>query len=92
MENRIHHIIEPWLSGTMVIINAPWTLSVAWKVIRRWLDARTVEKIRIVRGPEEYQPELDALIDRTELPCDFGGDGPPLTNPYEQQDAAEVAE
>eukprot|EP00466_Bigelowiella_natans_P009741 jgi/Bigna1/137800/aug1.41_g12508 len=59
--------------GRLIVVNAPYVLSVAWKVIRGWLDPKTQQKIQIVRGPEEYEPVLKGLIDEAELCEEYGG-------------------
>jgi hypothetical protein len=62
----------------MVIVNAPWTLAVAWKIIRGWLDARTQQKIQIVRGRDQYLPILRGLMDDDAIPDAYGGTGGPV--------------
>ena len=51
----------PELLGMLVIINAPWTFSTAWSVIKGWLDERTRGKISIVSG--DPLPVLKEHID-----------------------------
>lgn len=59
--------------GNIVVVNAPYILAVAWKIIRTWLDAKTQKKIQIVRGPTEYEPILKGLIDTDQLCEEYGG-------------------
>ena len=40
----------PELLGMLVIINAPWTFSTCWGIIKGWLDERTRSKIHIISG------------------------------------------
>lgn len=41
----VDNLHYPERLGKMVIINSPWALSIAWKVIRSWLDTKTQNKI-----------------------------------------------
>lgn len=54
------------------MINSPRGFSAAWVVIRRFLDANTVEKISILG--KDYLPHLLALIPAENLPKRFGGE------------------
>ncbi|KAJ7638219.1 CRAL-TRIO domain-containing protein [Roridomyces roridus] len=63
----------PEVLGSFYIINAPWSFSAVWAVIRPWLDPATVAKVQIVGGPSVYRPLLLAQIDAENLPCAFGG-------------------
>ena len=53
------------------MINSPRGFSVAWAVIKRFLDPQTVEKISILG--KDYLPHLLALIPVENLPKRFGG-------------------
>lgn len=59
--------------GRIIVVNAPYLLSVAWKVISAWLDVKTREKIQILRGPYYYEPVLKELIDPDQLSEEYGG-------------------
>ncbi len=59
--------------GQMIIINSPSSLAYAWSMISKWLDPVTQQKIRFLRGPDEYIPELLSSIDASELPVEYGG-------------------
>ena len=55
----------------LVIINAPWSFSAAWKVIKGWLDERTRSKIHIISG--DPLPTLLKYIDIEQIPSFLGG-------------------
>ena len=57
--------------GKFYIINAPWTFTTVWSVIKRWLDEVTVSKIQILGG--SYQDKLLEAIRAEDLPADLGG-------------------
>ncbi|EGY17177.1 SEC14 cytosolic factor [Verticillium dahliae VdLs.17] len=57
--------------GKLYIINAPWTFSVVWSVVKGWLDPVTVNKIDILGGG--YAKELLKQIPAENLPVEFGG-------------------
>jgi len=51
--NKISAITQnyyPEQLGTLFIVNAPWTFTAAWSVIKGWLDEKTQSKIKIVSG------------------------------------------
>jgi len=60
--------------GAIYVVNSPTLLSVAWRVIRSWLDERTRTKIHILGGIDEFGPILREVMDEnTVLPVEFGG-------------------
>ena len=59
--------------GAVVIVNSPLLLSTAWAVIRVWLDDRTTKKVRMLRGPDDYEPVLRELIGDDQLLKEYGG-------------------
>ncbi|GAB5353210.1 hypothetical protein AAMO2058_000018200 [Amorphochlora amoebiformis] len=63
----------PERMGRLIVVNAPYLLSVAWKVIRGWLDPKTQKKVQIVRGPNEYEPILKDWISESSLCDEYGG-------------------
>jgi len=61
----------PETMGKFYIINAPWGFSTIWAIVRGWLDAVTVEKIKMLSGSE-----LNKLLEQIpaeNLPKEFGG-------------------
>lgn len=58
--------------GKFYIINAPWTFSVVWNVIKPWLDEVTVSKIDIL-GSAVFKDALLKQIPAENLPEEFGG-------------------
>jgi hypothetical protein len=63
--------------GTLLVINAPMMLSIAWKVIQAFLDDVTKTKIKIVGSdPKQWQPILFEMVDRAQVPRMYGGDAP----------------
>lgn len=65
--------------GRLLVINAPSTLSFAWKVIKRFLDDVTRSKIEILSGPEQWQPVMQSFIDPNQIPIMYGGTAPDPT-------------
>ena len=62
----------PECMGKFYIINAPWTFSAVWAIIKPWLDEVTVAKIDIL-GPS-YKDALLKQIDKENLPGVLGGE------------------
>jgi len=86
LSKRVHKVMKtqseidllcfPETLDRLVIINAPSTFSVAWKIIRGWIDARTASKIDILgRSQPKNFKLLSELIDENSLPSDYGGRG-----------------
>ncbi len=59
--------------GQIFIVNSPYMLAAAWRVIRSWLDDKTKEKVHILGSMDEYKPILLKYIDEDVLPAEFGG-------------------
>lgn len=57
--------------GKLYIINAHWTFTGVWAVVKGWLDPVTVKKISILG--RSYSKELLKQIDAENLPVEFGG-------------------
>jgi len=65
----------PELLNQMIILNTPFTFSIFWKVIKQFLEARTVAKIEIFTNEKKGNQRLLELVDKSELLSDYGGDG-----------------
>jgi hypothetical protein len=61
----------PECMGKFYIVNAPWTFSAVWSIIKPWLDEVTVAKINILGG--SYKDTLLQQIDEENLPKVLGG-------------------
>ncbi|KAH8114530.1 CRAL/TRIO domain-containing protein [Phellopilus nigrolimitatus] len=61
----------PETMGLLVIINAPYTFSVIWNVVRSWLAKETQDKVRLFGA--DYEPFLLEHIDAANLPASLGG-------------------
>lgn len=71
MASQISQNYYPERLGKLYIINAPWTFTVPWTVMKGWLDPVTVKKINILGG--KYQKELLSQIPAENLPKIYGG-------------------
>lgn len=56
---------------TLFMINAPFTFSVLWAMIKPWIDPVTVAKFKILGS--NYQSELKAHIAEDQIPVEYGG-------------------
>ena len=60
----------------MYAINTPASAMLVWRVVRNFLDARTINKIKIMGGESEWRPVLQALMaPGQDLPRELGGGG-----------------
>jgi hypothetical protein len=55
----------------MIIINCPSFFTTLWSIIKNWIDPATLLKIVIVG--EDYHNCLTELIDKSEIPAEYGG-------------------
>ena len=55
----------------LFMINAPYTFSVLWSVIRPWIDPITVNKFRILGS--SYLRTMKEFIDEDQIPVEYGG-------------------
>ena len=49
--------------GAMFIVNAPWTFTAIWSIVKNFLDERTTKKIQIIGS--DFQKKLLEVIDPT---------------------------
>lgn len=63
----------PWTLAWLLVVELPWILSAAWKIVKSWLSPEAVNKIRFLS-----RVELTELIDENKLLIRLGG-----TDPYE---------
>ena len=56
---------------TLFMINAPFTFSVLWALIKPWIDPVTVEKFKIIGS--NYQDVLKEHIAEDQIPVEYGG-------------------
>lgn len=61
----------PETMGKFYVINAPWGFSMAWSLIRPWLDEATAKKINILGS--DYKDELLKQVPPESLPRELGG-------------------
>jgi len=63
-----------------VIVNAPSFFTIAWKLIKQFIDARTSSKIEIYSSSKEGKNRLLELIDGKSVPSDYGGSAPSMSS------------
>jgi hypothetical protein len=56
---------------TLYMINAPFTFSVVWAMIKPWIDPVTVNKFKILGS--NYAEELKKNIAEDQIPVEYGG-------------------
>eukprot|EP00939_MAST-03C_sp_MAST-3C-sp1_P003232 g3232.t1 len=58
---------------SVFVINAPWSLTFAWRVVAKWVDDATKEKVKIMGDEKEWAPILRQYIDDDQIPRYYGG-------------------
>ncbi|KAL9971786.1 hypothetical protein ACROYT_G017993 [Oculina patagonica] len=58
----------PWTLAWLLVVDLPWILSAAWKIVKSWLSPEAVNKIRFLN-----KTELTELIDEDKLLIRLGG-------------------
>mmetsp|Transcript_41436 Transcript_41436/g.82984 ORF Transcript_41436/g.82984 Transcript_41436/m.82984 type:complete len:285 (-) Transcript_41436:172-1026(-) len=63
----------PERMGKVLIINAPYVFGACWQVAKGWLNERILSKIGIYAGPDQWRPEVAAVMELELLPEELGG-------------------
>lgn len=75
-QSSIDSVCFPETMAKMLIVNAPTFFSATWRVIKGWLDPRTVGKIEVISSRSTMEKRLLEFIDEDQLASDYGGKGP----------------
>lgn len=81
----------PEMLNRMLVLNASYTFSFFWTMVKAFLEARTVAKIEIYTNEKKGKQRLLELVDKKELLSDYGGNGPlfdELANKYGSESGA----
>lgn len=62
-----------------LIINAPSWFSLIWSVVKKLIDPRTASKIEVFTSSKSGTARMNELIDHAQIPADYGGSGPSLS-------------
>ena len=68
-----------------IFINAPKMFQAIWKIVSKFIDPLTVQKIKVLG--KEYLDEMTKIIPLDQIPQKFGGNG---TNPIKLGHSADV--
>ena len=73
-QSEVDGLCFPETLRSLVIINAPSFFSMTWKVIKKWIDERTANKVVILgTNRSKWTKKLRELVDPENLPSDYGG-------------------
>ena len=62
-------------------MDAPWIFNAPWKLIRPWLDPRTVDKLTFASGDVEIKTAFDKFgVPLDIIPSDYGGTAPAVAD------------
>jgi len=62
----------PEMLGTLFVVNTPWVFTFAWKIVKPWLNEKTLAKIHILPN-DGYIDVLKQYIDEENIPDFLGG-------------------
>jgi len=68
-------LMFPETMHRVLLVNAPWSFALLWKVISTVIDTGTATKIKIVGADESLAAMLE-VIDIAQIPNRYGGEGP----------------
>uniref|UniRef100_A0AAV1VCZ9 CRAL-TRIO domain-containing protein n=1 Tax=Peronospora matthiolae TaxID=2874970 RepID=A0AAV1VCZ9_9STRA len=74
----------PERSAHILIINIPGWFNMVWRMVKPLIDPVTREKVHMLKGGCAIRRELEKLIDVTNIPSDFGGEGAALGDSKEE--------
>mmetsp|Transcript_4012 Transcript_4012/g.5822 ORF Transcript_4012/g.5822 Transcript_4012/m.5822 type:complete len:580 (+) Transcript_4012:87-1826(+) len=78
-QSAIDSLCFPETLNRMVIVNSPAFFTFTWKIIRSWIDQRTANKVSVIGTNKDYMlKHLTEIIDKSQLPTDYGGIGPSI--------------
>lgn len=66
--------------GGLVVVNAPASLALVWRIVKTWLDEKTKAKVDIISSsdPKRATERLHGLAAPDQLPEQYAGTAPPL--------------
>ena len=71
---KMDELCFPEAMKKMVILNAPSSFAMLWRIVKSWIDPRNATKVEIFGSNKaQWEKRLCELVDRDQLPCDYGG-------------------
>ena len=85
IQTQVDSLCYPETLNKMIIINAPNFFTLTWKIIRKWVDIRTANKVELYNSSKrKWQKRLGELIPLDQLPADYGGTAESFTQIMEE--------
>lgn len=92
-QTEVDSLCFPETLKHLVIINAPGFFAMTWKLISKWIDARTVSKITILgTNRTRWVTKLRELVEPDQLPVDYGGTGMSIERYLEKETVEQYTE
>lgn len=92
-QTEVDSLCFPETLRHLVIINAPGFFAMTWKLISKWIDARTANKITILgNNRTKWMAKLTELVDPDQLPVDYGGTGMSIERYLEKKTVEQYTE
>ena len=71
----------------MLVLNAPSFFSFSWSVIKKFIDPRTASRIQVFSSTEKGLKALFDLVDKKQIPIDYGGSNKSVASALLEQSA-----
>jgi hypothetical protein len=78
-------VLFPQTLHYMLIINAPTFFSIAWDLIKKFIDPRTAQRIRMFSNSAKGLAALRELVEEKEIPVDYGGTNKSLKEAFVEE-------
>lgn len=75
----------PERSGCILVINVPSYFHLIWRVVKKFADKKTLDKVKMLRGKDDVLDGLLEFIDIDSIPPEYGGTSMPLGEAPEEK-------
>jgi hypothetical protein len=71
----------------MLVLNAPRFFTMSWGIIRKFIDARTAQRIQVFSSGEKGLKALHLMVDKSQIPVDYGGSNKSIKKSFTEESA-----
>lgn len=71
---KLDELCFPEAMKTMIIVNAPSTFTMVWKLAKTWINPRNAMKVEIYgTNRSQWETRINEIVDKGQLPIEYGG-------------------